>query len=262
MILLTNDDGIYAPGLWALAQALEDEEIIIVAPDREQSAVGTSITLHNPLRIKEIKNTPVPGIKTFSVEGTPADSVILAIRYLARDKIRLVISGINEGANLGNDVFISGTVGAALQGYFYNIPSIALSVGSYKNPRFDVASKFAKLMVRENLLPHGFLLNINFPNLPLDEIEGVEITRLGVRSYMDEIKKGHDGKREYYWIVRGEPVWDEIPGTDIWAVRRKRISITPLRYSFDFENFELEEEFKEIFLRLKNEGGKGRDSRV
>ena len=79
---------------------------------------------------------------------------------------------------------------------------------------------------------------------------------------MDEIKKGHDGKREYYWIVRGEPIWDEIPGTDIWAVRRKRISITPLRYSFDFENFELEEEFKEIFLRLKNEGGKGRDSRV
>ena len=206
-ILVTNDDGVYAMGLWTLVRALSEVgEVVVVAPDREQSAAGTSVTLHQPLRAREIK-PPVEGIKSYSVEGTPADSVILALRGLIDDKVDLVASGINEGSNLGNDVLISGTVGAALQGYLNGIPSIALSVAALEDIHLDAAARLAVVMARiieANALPREILLNINLPNLPLSQIQGVEITQLGRRSYGDVIEEGHDGKRKYYWIVRGE----------------------------------------------------------
>ena len=230
-ILVTNDDGVYAMGLWTLVRALSEVgEVVVVAPDREQSAVGTSVTLHQPLRAREIKPL-VEGIKSYCVEGTPADSVILALKRLIDDKVDLVASGINEGSNLGNDVLISGTVGAALQGYLNGIPSIALSVAALEDIHLDAAARLAVVMARiieANALPREILLNINLPNLPLSQIQGVEITQLGRRSYGDVIEEGHDGKRKYYWIVRGKPEWEPEEGTDIWALLNDRISITPL----------------------------------
>jgi 5'-nucleotidase len=228
-ILVTNDDGVYAEGLWTLAEALgEVGEVVVVAPDREQSAVGTSVTLHQPLRAREVIPL-IRGVKSYSVEGTPADSVILALKGLIDSEIDLVVSGINEGSNLGNDVLLSGTVGAALQGYFNGIPSIALSVAALENVHFDVAARLAVVVTRIiDPLPKEMLLNINLPNLPLDQIQGVEVTQLGRRSYADVIEEGYDGKRKYYWIVRGEPESQPEEGTDIWAVLNSKISITPL----------------------------------
>lgn len=230
-ILVTNDDGVYARGLWTLVAALKEVgEVVVVAPDREQSAVGSSVTLHQPLRAREI-SPPVSGVKSYSVEGTPADCVILALRNLIDSEIDLMVSGINEGSNLGDDVLISGTVGAALQGYLNGIPSIALSVGALEDVHFDAAARLAVVLTRiiaNGPLPKEMLLNINLPNLPLSQIQGIEFTQLGRRSYGDMIKEGHDGKRKYYWIVRGKPEWQPEEGTDIWALLKDKISITPL----------------------------------
>jgi len=235
-ILVTNDDGIAAAGLWALAEALQSvAEVVVVAPDREQSGVGTSVTLHQPLRVRPVRPI-VAGIETYTVEGTPADSVIIALRMLMKDKLDLVMAGINEGSNLGTDVLISGTVGAAFQAYFNGLPAIALSVASFDNLHFEAASRLASLLAgqfADGKLPVRFLFNVNLPNLPVDQIKGVEITQLGERSYTDAVKRGgvragHDGKRNYYWILHGEPESKEEKGTDVWALRQNKISITPL----------------------------------
>jgi len=228
-ILVTNDDGFLARGLWDLARALcEVGEVCIVAPDREQSAVGSSVTLHNPLRVKEIRS-PIKDVKSYLVEGTPGDCVILAMGHLLDTKIDMVFSGINEGSNLGDDVLLSGTVGAALHGYLKGITSVAISVGALKDVHFKAASRLAVVLAPLIAdLPAGTFLNVNLPNLPLDRIQGIEVTRLGRRSYSDKIEEGHDGKRKYYWIVRGKPDWQPEKGTDIWALTKDKISITPL----------------------------------
>ena len=228
-ILVTNDDGFLARGLWDLARALSEVgEVCIVAPDREQSAVGSSVTLHNPLRVKKIRS-PINDVKSYLVEGTPGDCVILALGHLLDTKIDMVFSGINEGSNLGDDVLLSGTVGAALHGYLKGVPSVAISVGALKEVHFDAASRLAVVLAPLIAdLPAGVFLNINLPNLPLEQIKGIEVTRLGRRSYSDEIQPGHDGKRDYYWIVRGRPEWLPEEGTDIWAFTNNKISITPL----------------------------------
>ncbi len=234
-ILVTNDDGVHAEGLWALVEALKEVgDVVVAAPDREQSAVGTSVTLHHPLRMKEVR-PKISGVETYSIEGTPSDSVILGLQTVAKDGVDLVVSGINEGVNLGNDVYISGTLGAAVQGHFYDVPAIAVSTVLYDNKvRFDGAARIGGLLarkVKEKMLHPRVLLNVNVPYLPVDEIEGVQLTRPGRRTYRDAIKKGNDGKRDYYWIVRGDPVWEEKEGTDIWAIRNRNISVTPLPIS-------------------------------
>lgn len=228
-ILVTNDDGFYARGLWLLARELSKVgEVVIVAPDREQSAVGSSMSLHHPLRVRKVRS-PLEGVISYSVEGTPADCVILALGRLLDGKVDLVFSGINEGANLGDDVLLSGTVGAALQGYFKGIPSVALSVGAIKDVHFDAAVRLAGVLAKQMAtLPREVLLNVNLPNLPLEQIKGIEITKLGRRSFGDKIVEGNDGKREYYWIVRGELEWHPEPGTDVGAFTSDKISITPL----------------------------------
>lgn len=230
-ILVSNDDGVYAEGLWALVEELRKiATVTVVAPDRDQSGAGTSVTLRHPLRMIRIKS-PLDEIAAYSVEGSPADSVILALRLILKDGVDLVVSGINEGPNLGDDVYISGTVGAALQGFFYGIPAIALSVAGFGSLHFGSAARLAKLIANEIIeqgLPRRMLLNINLPNLPQDKLEGIEITRLGERRYADRIEPGHDGKRQYHWILRGKSEWELIPGTDIWALQQNRISITPL----------------------------------
>lgn len=235
-VLITNDDGIAAPGLWALAEEFNrTAEVIVVAPDREQSGVGTSVSLHSPLRVRSVR-PEVAGVETYAVEGTPADSVIIALRMLLKDKPDLVVSGINEGSNLGTDVLISGTVGAAFQAYFYGLPAIAVSVGSFSDLHFEPASRVCSLLAARLAagdLPPRFLFNVNLPNIPFDQLKGIDITHLGERSYTDAVKRGgiksgHDGKRDYYWIAHGEPVSREEKGTDVWSLRQNRVSITPL----------------------------------
>jgi len=234
-ILVTNDDGIHSPGLWAAVEALKEAgQIFVVAPDREQSGVGASLTLHAPIRAREVPPAVygnINGVKAYSVEGTPGDSCVLALDKLV-GPVDLLVSGINQGSNLGEDILISGTVGAALQGYIRGYPSIAISVAAIKDARFEVATAFLELLSRslaEGAEPPSSLLNVNLPNEPPERIQGVEITRLGRRSYSESVKEGNDGRREYYWVSRSKAVDKEQPeGTDIWALRHNRISITPI----------------------------------
>ena len=232
-VLLTNDDGILSPSLWALALRLRPlAEIVVVAPDREQSGVGTSVTLVEPLRV-----SPVPALvegvsAAYSVEGTPADCVILALGHLIEGPVDMVISGINFGANMGNDVLISGTVGAVLQSYLRGIPSVAMSMASLEPTHYDVGTRVAESLVRqvaEGTFPSEVLLNVNLPDLPPEEIKGVAVTFMGRRSYTDVVEEHKDGRgRRYYWIVRGKSEWSLEEGSDVWAVRNNLISVTPL----------------------------------
>lgn len=235
-ILITNDDGIDAPGLWALAEELRRiARVLIVAPDREQTGVGTSITLHQPLRVKKVKSA-ITGVESYSTEGTPADSIIVGMRMLWQNKVDMVISGINEGPNLGKDILVSGTVGAALQAHNFGLPALAVSVAAIENINFDVAARLAALIskkVASGKLPQSVLLNINLPNLPLAELKGIDITRLGNSGYTEDFAvnkvAGHyDAQRIYCWITPIAIDLKEEQGSDIWALRNNRISITPI----------------------------------
>ncbi len=229
-ILVTNDDGIYAPGLWAAVEALSGmAEVVVVAPDREQSGGGTEVAVKEGIRAGEIVPT-VEGTKAVAVEGTTADAVILALETLVGD-VDLVVAGINSGANLGADVLISGTVGAALQGFNRGIQSIAISVASLRNVRFDSAATVLAALAEqmaEGAVPGTVLLNVNVPPVAREDVKGVDVTRLAGRRYADTVKLGDDGKRPYYWITRTRPAWDVEEGTDVWSVRHRRVSVTPL----------------------------------
>jgi len=230
-ILVTNDDGIFAEGLWTLVKELKNiARVVVVAPDREQSAVGTAVTLWQPLRVRKV-NPVVPEVEAFAVEGTPADSIMLALGNLVKDEIDLVISGINQGLNLGDDVHISGTVGGALQGYLHGLPSLAVSIARGDNLHLDSAAKFAAGLSPKILtgsLPSPIFLNINLPNLPLAQIGRAQITRLARCSHINTVEEGHDGKRKYYWLVRQRVNQITDPETDVWAIDQGNISITPL----------------------------------
>ena len=228
--MVTNDDGIFADGLWTLAKELvKIAEVVVVAPDREQSAIGTAVTLSHPLRIQKT-TTLVPGIEACSVQGTPGDSVILALEKLFNRKIDLVVSGINNGLNLGNDVLISGTVGAALQGYLRSLPALAVSIASIDKIYLENAAKVTAL-IAENVassLPGNVFFNINLPDLPPSEIRGARMTRLAGESHIDTVEEGHDGRRAYYWLVRRRVNNSKDNVTDIGAIEQGYISITPL----------------------------------
>ena len=230
-ILVTNDDGIFAPGLRVLAKELKSvAPVIVVAPDREQSATGTAITLRQPLRVQRVPAI-VPDVDSYSVEGTPSDSVILALGKLTENGVDMVISGINQGPNLGDDVLLSGTVGAALQGYLRGLPALAISIANANSRHLDNAAKLAALLARKILagnLPVDIFLNINLPDLPLNEIKGLKITRLAHKTHIDTVKEGHDGRREYYWLVRQKLDTNVDKDTDIWALEQGNISITAL----------------------------------
>jgi 5'-nucleotidase len=227
LFLLTNDDGFFAPGIQALAKELRRlAEVFIVAPDREKSATSLSLTIRRPLRVEKIKKN------TFAVDGTPADCIYLAIRKLLPRPPRLIISGINPGPNLGQqDISYSGTVAAALQGTFLQIPSLAISLIPEKDGTLDFlpGAKFVGRVaarILETGLPAGLALNINIPPLPH---RGVRITTLGEKRYDPEVVEKTDPRsRTYYWIGLGKvrPLGGE--RSDIRAVERGNISITPL----------------------------------
>ena len=237
--LLTNDDGVYSPGLWAAAEVLSElGEVLVIAPDRNMSGVGTAMTLMNVVRVEDIPS-PVQGVKAYSVQGTPADCVILGAEKLLDRPPDLVVSGINHGANLGMDVMVSGTVGGAFQGYFRNIPSMAVSAVYETEVRYEAAARATKALARaisDNSIPSPLLLNVNVPSLTSEEIERVELTRLGAATYLENVEQGTDGRRTHYWIRHNRKVNAEVEeGTDVWAVRNRRVSITPLHVPFSLE---------------------------
>jgi 5'-nucleotidase len=227
LILLTNDDGIRSEGLMTLRDnLLKRHEVYVVAPERERTCVGHAITLHKPLRIKEI------GGNIFSTNGAPADCIILAIKILLPGKPDFIISGLNKGPNMGRDVNYSGTVAAAKEGAFLGIPSMAISICARSSFLFNDASRVTEEII-EMLRGNPFLdctfLNINIPNIPYKDMKGFMVTRLGKRIYNDTVIERVDPRGgKYYWIGGDGDGYDSIRGTDFYAVERGYISITPL----------------------------------
>ena len=234
-ILLSNDDGISAPGLRALAEGLAVwGEVTVVAPDRERSAAGHSLTLNRPLRASRV------GRHWYSVDGTPSDCVALALTGLLPRRPDLVVAGINEGANLGDDVTYSGTVAAAAEATLGGCPAFAVSLATDGEGRhLETAAQYALVVARAVAargLPPGTLLNVNVPNLPPDRLRGVAITRQGRRSYSETIVEKVDPRGKiYYWIGGGAPRWEPGEGTDYEAVRAGAVSVTPLH--LDLTNY-------------------------
>jgi 5'-nucleotidase len=224
LILVTNDDGVHSPGIRALAGALSPlAEVQIVAPDREVSACSQSLTLKHPLRADKIDE------RIHAVDGTPADCVNLALVKLLSRRPDLLVSGINRGANLGEDVFYSGTVGGAREGTFFGVPSIAVSLAARAETDFGHAAAFAARLaglVMEKGLPERTLLNVNVPpGTPL----GVAVTVQGRREHEGTIFEGLDPRRRtYYWIEEGRDRWVSDEMSDIHAIRQGLISVTPL----------------------------------
>lgn len=226
-ILVSNDDGYFSDGLKALVEAVSPlGEVWVVAPDREQSASSHAISLHRPLRIKEIRE------RWYAVDGTPTDSAYLAIIHLLKDdRPQLMVSGINHGANLADDVTYSGTVAAAMEGALLGVPSIAFSLVSHPPFDFAPAARFARSLVAEALsrpLPPRMLLNVNIPGGV--EPDGYVVTRLGRHTYGYAVSENVDPRgKKYYWIGGSEYEHEDIPGSDCNAVHRdKRVSVTPL----------------------------------
>jgi 5'-nucleotidase len=236
-ILVTNDDGIFSEGIKLLAAALQPlGEVVVVAPDREQSASGHSLTLSRPLRLRRIEE------RWYAVDGTPTDCVSLAVQWLMKDDPPgLVVSGINFGLNLGNDVTYSGTVSATFEGSLLGIPSVAFSQEIGERFSFGRGAAFAGRLVRELLaggLPEGLLLNVN---LPAGDIRGVRWTRLGYRRYLQTVVEKTDPRgRKYYWIA-GTPEWRAEDGTDHSAIAAGYASVTPLHLDLtDYRALEAE----------------------
>jgi 5'-nucleotidase len=227
LILVTNDDGIHAPGLVTLAQHLEAiGSVWVYAPDREQSAVSHGVSLHRPLRVTEIRP------QWFMVDGTPADCVMLAVRDLLPQRPALVVSGVNPGPNLGDDVTYSGTVAGAREGMLLGVPSFAVSDVAYAPEHSETAARVAARIAQRCLergLPPDTVLNVNVPDVPYEELQGVAVTRMGRRDYKDEIIRRVDPRGGvYYWIGGAEPSHIAAPGTDFEAIDDVRVSVTPL----------------------------------
>jgi len=244
-ILLTNDDGIQAPALAVLARELSAlGKVTTVVPDRDQSATSHSLTLSRPLRIHRV------GEGVMSIDGTPTDCVLIAFHGLLDARPDLVVSGINHGPNMGEDVFYSGTVAAAIEGSMQGVPAIAASLATKEPADFEAPARFvrrlAEALTRRKLTDHR-VLNVNLPHRPWNEIQGVRLTRLGTRVYSDTLIEKVDPRgRAYYWIGGQDPVWESEEGTDFHAVEHGHISVTPLsldltdhRAMVDMEGWEL-----------------------
>lgn len=239
LILVSNDDGVYSEGIRSLAKALTTlGKVIIVAPDQERSAASHSLTLHRPLRTKKIEDD------IYSVDGTPTDCITLGVNEILPRKPDIIVSGINKGANLGDDVHYSGTVSAALEGGIMGIPSIAISMMPSESYHFKTAANFAVRLTKKVLetgIPSGIILNVNVPNVPLKLIKGYKFTRQGKRDYGDIIAERIDprGKR-YYWIGGNMMGFKDISGSDCNAIVQNYISITPIKVNLtDHEFLEL-----------------------
>ena len=248
-LLISNDDGIFALGIRTLANTLAEagHDVSVVCPDRERSATGHGLTLHDPIRAEVVESVFHPSVKAWASSGTPSDCVKLGIWALLDSPPDYVLSGINHGANLGTDILYSGTVSAAMEGVIEGIPGIAFSLTSFTNRDFQPAANFAKLLLDrlgKKPLPQLMLLNVNVPPVEWDAIAGVAITRQGIRRYFDVFEKRIDPRgKTYYWLT-GE-VQEEIEPqthaflppeilTDVEAIRKNCITITPLQYDLTY----------------------------
>ncbi len=245
-LLISNDDGIFAQGIRALADALAaaGHDVTVVCPDRERSATGHGLTMHQPIRAEVVESVFHPGVQAWSCSGTPADCIKLGLWGLLESPPDFILSGINQGPNLGSDILYSGTVSAAMEGLLEGIPSIAFSLASYSGRDFQPGAKFAiALMAQlaENPLPAPMLLNVNIPPVEISEIAGVALTRLGMRRYVDTFQKRVDPRgKTYYWLAGevleeleqpADPRLPEHVITDVQKIRDNYITITPLHYN-------------------------------
>ncbi len=229
-ILVTNDDGVHADGLWALVRELKKiAGITVVSPDGERSAIGTAVTLFEPLHASEVR-APEDGVTTYAIDGSPSDCVILALGKLITDKVDIVVSGINPGLNLGEDVYISGTVGAAMQGYFRGLPALAVSAAPGSADSLKVAARTAAALVKKMAANNAVrvFLNMNVPDLPMEAIRGVKITRLARSSHINSVAEEAGDKYKQYRLVRERVEESGSEGTDIQAIVQGYISITAL----------------------------------
>ncbi|MEW6363413.1 MAG: 5'/3'-nucleotidase SurE [Acidobacteriota bacterium] len=225
-ILITNDDGIQSEGMRYLSEALSEVgQVVVVAPDRERSAISRAITLHHPLRISTLDKD------VHILDGTPTDCVFVGAGFIMKKRPDLVVAGINKGWNLGEDNAYSGTVSAAIQGTLLEVPSFAVSTIDFSEDSFRRAARFARKIaieiLHDRIRLHETTLSINFP---LGEPKGVRWTRMGVRRYQPEVLEKADPRgRKYYWIGDGHPSDRSERGTDVWAVKHGYVSVTPLR---------------------------------
>ena len=237
-ILLTNDDGIYAPGLFALFEALKsDYELTIVAPESEMSAVGHAITLTLPIRVQEIKRNG--SFYGYAITGTPADCVKIAVQELLDGPPDIILSGINPGANVGVNILYSGTVSAATEGAFLGVKSAAISLNRRQHPDFRFAAQFSKEIIRfmmESGLKDGTALNVNIPAVPREKIAGVSLTEQGTSRFAERFERRSDPRGNvYYWLSGETPIDEGSPDTDGIALKENRITITPIHYNLTCE---------------------------
>ena len=241
-ILITNDDGIHAPGLEVCEKIARElsNEVWIVAPETDQSGVSHSLSLNDPLRLREVAN------RHFAVKGTPTDCVIMGARYIMQEMPDLVLSGVNRGRNAAEDVTYSGTVAGAMEGTVLGIPSFALSQGysfaTKKLPPWETSVRFAPDIIRRVLdegMPRDVLVNINFPDCPPDEVAGIAVSCQGKRDQeLLRIEARHDGRgNPYFWIAFARAMAEAPPGSDLHALGQKRIAVTPLRLDLTDEPF-------------------------
>ncbi len=252
LIVVTNDDGVHSPGLIALFKAMESiGEAYIIAPDRERSAVSHALTLHRPLKVEELRKN------VFSVNGTPTDCVALGINKILSRKPDLIASGINMGANLGDDVTYSGTVSAAIEGTILGVSSFAISLTGWRPFPFETAVPYAieiAQYILDKSLPYDTLLNVNVPNVKKDRINGIKLTRQGKRVYDNAIQDILSPWGEkYYWIGGGNPYWEHGEDMDIQAVLDNYVSVTPIH--LDLTNYDALEYMKKTWKF--NEDGNG-----
>lgn len=235
-VLISNDDGVLAPGINMLAKELAGVvEIEVVAPDRNRSGASNSLSLSRPLSVRQLENN------YYSVEGTPTDCVHLALTGFLSPVFDMVVSGINDGANLGDDILYSGTVAAAMEGRYLGLPAIAISMVGDAIQHYKTGAIIARQLVMQlstHSLPSQTILNVNVPDLPIEEIKGIQVTRLGTRHGAEPIVKNHDPRgRPIYWIGLPGQAADSGAGTDFCAVTEGYVSITPLH--LDMTNYKM-----------------------
>ncbi|MEB3246159.1 MAG: 5'/3'-nucleotidase SurE [Vampirovibrionales bacterium] len=259
-VLLANDDGIYARGLQTLAKTLAERpnqfEVFVSAPDRERSATGHALTLHKPLRVEPFDLSHLGVKDAYSVTGTPSDCVKIALSQLFKGKIDVVVSGINHGANLGADVLYSGTVSAAIEGAMYQLPSIAISLLEGHEPQADFThgatfiADFLETLTHAHLPPKS-IFNINIPPVARQDFNGVRVTKLGTHMYKDAFDKRLDPRGgAYYWLAGERPEPCDDTETDIYAIRTKAVTISPVQ--FDLTHFEAVKTLKPLLEKSSN----------
>jgi len=256
-ILIVNDDGVYAPGikhLWNILSQIAD--VVVVAPASEQSAVSLSITIRHPLRIEKIEWPFAKEAKVWSINGTPADCVKLALSVILPQTPQLIVSGINRGSNAGKNVLYSGTVAGVIEGVLHNIPGIALSVADYFNPCYEVADIYIPSIVQYALhhpLPPGTLLNVNFPTHLEEGIKGIRFARQGQEYWTEnpEQRKHPAEGSSYYWLGAKLAQYDEHNDSDIVLMREGYATVVPIRVG-DLTHYSLLEQYKSQFDNFVN----------